>query len=91
MTKGGGRPKGRPKKVVDLTTQAKPVYTLNPPEDAGCSSAAGMKNTTDEKFHKPMTVESIKQQIKLEIQASVLKQQEDIQIEGKKRSGSAES
>lgn len=77
MAKGGGKGKGRPRKPVELIAPPPPIGIS---VDLGeCSTGAGVPS--------PIftgTVESVKDKIELEIKASVEKQSEILQEEGKK-------
>lgn len=79
MAKGPGKPKGRPRKIVDLE-QSQSESTPAANATAECSYAAELKESNVTQG----TAGSIKQTIELEIKSAVLKQDDARRQEGEK-------
>lgn len=84
MAKGGKKPKGRPKKVMNLVSQTQSNYTPPRIEDGESSYAAETKESEQFLANFDGTIESVKQRIELEIHDSELKQHEELLNEEKK-------
>lgn len=78
MGKGGGKPKGRPRKMAVFTTPQLPVDS--PTEDVAESSKVAESRVVQ----TPVTTSTLKQKIELEIHSSVAKQEEIMKSEMEK-------